>query len=277
MVSVSPGSEPTRTLATPPRPASERRERLHLVASAAPAAQEALAALERAYESVPVEAADVVVVLGGDGFMLESLHRFLGTGRPLFGMNRGTVGFLMNEYAEDGVLERLARADRVRLYPLRMVATRSSGDVTEALAFNEVSLFRQTRQAARLALGIDGVPRLHELVCDGVLVATPAGSTAYNLSANGPVVPLRAALLALTPLSPFRPRRWRGALIPSSSWIQVRVLDPAKRPVSAVADHVEVRDVVEVEVWEDRASELRVLFDPGRDLHERILTEQFAE
>lgn len=267
----------TRTVPAPGPPSAPRSyERAHFVASPTPPAQAAREALERRYGGADLDRADVVVVLGGDGFMLEALHRFLGTGLPLFGMNRGTVGFLMNEYREEALLERIQAADRAHLHPLRMVATTTAGDRHEVRAFNEVSLLRQTRQAAKLALGVDGVVRLEELVCDGVLVATAAGSTAYNLSASGPIIPLRAPLLALTPISPFRPRRWRGALIPSSSWVHARVLDGSKRPVSAAGDHAEVRDVTEVEVWQDGAAEVLVLFDPGRDLHERILGEQFT-
>ncbi|MFZ1427872.1 MAG: NAD kinase [Geminicoccaceae bacterium] len=239
-------------------------------------AQRALTELQATYATVAPEDADVVVALGGDGFMLETLHRYLDQRIPIYGMNLGTVGFLLNGYRPVGLLERIVGATRVGLYPLRMRAVRPNGAVHEGLAINEVSLFRETRQAASVAIEIDGVCRMPELVCDGVLVATPAGSTAYNLSAHGPIIPLGANLLALTPISPFRPRRWRGALLPSRSRFALRVLDPAKRPVSAVADFTEVRDVASVEIWEDRTLSLRLLFDPEHNLEERILKEQFV-
>ncbi len=239
-------------------------------------AQRALTELQATYATVAPEEADVVVALGGDGFMLETLHRYLDRRIPIYGMNLGTVGFLLNSYRPVGLLERMASATRVGLYPLRMRAVRPNGAVHEGLAINEVSLFRETRQAASVAIEIDGVCRMPELVCDGVLVATPAGSTAYNLSAHGPIIPLGANLLALTAISPFRPRRWRGALLPSRSRFQLKVLDPAKRPVSAVADFTEVRDVASVEIWEDRTLSLRLLFDPEHNLEERILKEQFV-
>lgn len=250
--------------------------RLHFVASAAPEAQAAIAALEARYGGVPAEAADVVVALGGDGLMLQTLHRFMGSGTPIYGMNRGSLGFLMNDYVEDGLIERLAAAERSELRPLAMRAVRIDGSQVSARAINEVSMLRETFQAAKLELSVDGTVRMAELVCDGVLVSTPAGSTAYNLSAHGPIVPLDAALLALTPISPFRPRRWRGALLPAKARVAVRVLEPDKRPVAAVADHFEVRDVATVEIEEDASVALPLLFDPGRSLSERILTEQFG-
>ncbi len=239
-------------------------------------AQRAREELEAIYPTVPPEEAEVVVALGGDGFMLETLHRYLDRRIPIFGMNLGTVGFLLNTYRADGLLERMRAATRVGLYPLRMKAVRTDGEVHEGLAINEVSIFRETRQAASLAIEIDGVCRMPELVCDGALVATPAGSTAYNLSAHGPIIPLGANLLALTAISPFRPRRWRGALLPSRSRFAIKVLNPAKRPVSAVADFTEIRDVASVEIWEDRTLSLRLLFDPEHNLEERILKEQFV-
>jgi NAD+ kinase len=245
------------------------------VAADTPEAEEARLALEGRYAHVAPDKADVIVALGGDGLMLETLHRYLDRGVPIYGMNRGTVGFLMNEYAEDGLIERLDRAQVVNLHPLRMVTTDMAGNVATALAINEVSLLRETRQAAHISISVDGVLRLAELICDGVLVSTPAGSTAYNLSAHGPIIPLGAQLLALTPISAFRPRRWRGALLPCSAEVTLEVLNPTKRPVSAVADYTEVRDVAHVQVREDRTKSLHLLFDPEHNLEERILLEQF--
>jgi NAD+ kinase len=239
-------------------------------------AQEALARLERRYDHVPPGQADVIVALGGDGFMLETLHTHIDRGALIYGMNLGTVGFLLNEFAEEGLLERIRTAVLAPLHPLRMRARLQDGGIQDGLAINEVSLFRETRQAASISIEIDGVVRMPELVCDGVLVATPAGSTAYNLSAHGPILPIGCKLLALTPISPFRPRRWRGALLPSTTRFVLRVLRPLKRPVSAVADYTEVRDVVEVTVWEDRGITLRLLFDAEHNLEERILKEQFV-
>ncbi len=245
------------------------------VASDAHEAQEARARLEARYPTVAPEAADVVVALGGDGFVLETLHRYLERGTPIYGMNCGTVGFLMNLYDEDDLPQRLGRAQKVTLHPLAMTVRDLAGETLEALAINEVSLLRQSRQAARLRLRIDGVVRLEELICDGVLVATPAGSTAYNLSAHGPIVPMGAALLALTPISGFRPRNWRGALLPNTTRVAIEVLDPDKRPVSATADFTEVRNVARVEVREDATTSLHLLFDPEHALEERIIKEQF--
>jgi NAD+ kinase len=245
------------------------------VAADTPEAEQSRLLLEDCYPHVAPDRADIVVALGGDGLMLETLHRFLDREVPIYGMNRGTVGFLMNEYEEKGLMERLERAQRVSLYPLRMDATDERGRTERALAINEVSLLRETRQAAHIAISVDGVLRLAELICDGVLVSTPAGSTAYNLSAHGPIIPIGAQLLALTPISAFRPRRWRGALLPCSAHVELRVLNPAKRPVSAVADYTEVRDVVHVTVREDRTKALHLLFDPEHNLEERILREQF--
>lgn len=247
------------------------------VASDTPRAQEALRALRKTYTVVanPQEA-DIIVALGGDGFMLHTLREFIGAGKPIYGMNRGTVGFLMNEYLATGLPDRIARADALRLAPLRMRVTCVDGRTEEALAINEVSLFRETRQAAKIDIRVDGVARLNGLVCDGVLLATPAGSTAYNLSAHGPIVPLGAGVLALTPISAFRPRRWRGALLPQSAKVEFDVRDTKKRPVSAVADSTEVRDVKYVEIVEDRGTTATILFDPEHNLEERILKEQFA-
>lgn len=250
--------------------------RLRFVAADTDEARAAQACLEARYGKVENDHVDAIVALGGDGFMLETLHAALDSRTPIYGMNLGTVGFLLNGYHEDNLVERVAQATPVDLFPLRMRAELASGEIVEALGINEVSVFRETRQAASLAVDIDGICRLPQLSCDGILVATPAGSTAYNLSAHGPIIPLGANLLALTPISPFRPRRWRGALLPSRSRFNIRVLNPAKRPVSAVADYTEVRDVVRIEVWEDRSIASRLLFDPEHNLEERILKEQFV-
>lgn len=246
------------------------------VASSAETAQRALADLTCQYDTVPPEDADVIVALGGDGFMLETLHRFIGLGIPIFGMHRGTVGFLMNAFEPDGLLDRIANATAVELTPLRMRVETIDGRHIDAVAINEVSLLRETRQTAHVCVKIDGVVRIDELMADGVLVATPAGSTAYNLSAHGPVVPLSSQVLCLTPISAFRPRRWRGALLPRNALVRFEVLDPAKRPVLAVADFTEVRDVRWVEVEEDTEVSFTLLFDPEHDLEERVLKEQFV-
>ncbi len=228
------------------------------------------------YHDAGEEKADIIVALGGDGFMLLTLHAFRDSGKPVYGMNLGAVGFLMNEYNADGLEQRLDAAESARLHPLRMIA--HAGDKThEMLAFNEVSLLRQTRQAAKLRIVIDDKVRIEELICDGALVSTPAGSTAYNLSAHGPILPIDAALLALTPISAFRPRRWRGALLPRRASTRFEILEAAKRPVSAVADDQEVRNVTSVEVAEDRSVTVTLLFDEGSSLDERILAEQFAD
>jgi len=256
-------------------PNSRRFEKISFVASETAEAQRALATLVGRYGRVAPEEADVIVALGGDGLMLQTLHRHMHDNIPIYGMNRGSVGFLMNEYREDEVRDRLERADVTRIHPLAMVAYDVRGHTHQGLAINEVSLFRQTHQAAKLRLSIDGRVRLEELICDGVLVATPAGSTAYNLSAYGPILPIDARLLALTPISPFRPRRWRGALLPNAARIAIDVLEPDKRPVSAVADHNETRSIVRVEVEEATGIDLFMLFDPGHTLDERILIEQF--
>ncbi len=220
--------------------------------------------------------ADVIVALGGDGLMLECLHSALASGKPVYGMNCGSVGFLMNEFSETDLPGRIARAQASALHPLRMHAITASGVVEEAVAMNEVSLLRQLRQAAKIRIHVDHRERLAELICDGVLISTPAGSTAYNLSAHGPIIPLSANLLPLTPISAFRPRRWRGALLPSTVDVLFEILEPDKRPVSAVADFTEVRNVVSVAVSEDRSISATVLFDPDRALSERIITEQFT-
>lgn len=239
----------------------------------------ALAARERLvtlYGDHPAKEAAVIVALGGDGLMLECLHQVLGTSQPVYGMNCGSVGFMMNEYNEADLPLRISRALSSVLHPLRMHAVTASGVVEEAMALNEVSLLREGRQAAKVRISVDQRERLSELICDGVLISTPAGSTAYNLSAHGPIVPLSANLLPLTPISAFRPRRWRGALLPSTVDVLFEVLEPDKRPVAAVADFTEVRDVISVAVNEDRSLGATVLFDPDRALSERIITEQFT-
>ena len=218
-----------------------------------------------------------LVALGGDGHMLQTLHRHIKRQVPIYGMHRGSVGFLMNTYRETRLIERLKAATPVTVHPLRMRATTANGKEHDALAINEVSLLRETRQAAKIRIMVDGKPRISELICDGVMVATPAGSTAYNLSAQGPILPIDAALLALTPISAFRPRRWRGALLPHRAKVRFEILESAKRPVSAVADDFEVRDVIAVDVAEDRSIAMTMLYDAGHNLDERILSEQFSD
>lgn len=251
-------------------------DRIAFVASSSPSAQTARTALSEQYGNHDPTQADVIVPLGGDGFMLESMHRFSDLGTLMFGMNRGTVGFLMNTYDPDGLPERVARAHLQPLRPLRMLAESEGGARLEAVAFNEVSMLRQERQAANLRIIINGRERMDALVCDGIIVATAAGSTAYNLSANGPIIPIGSPLLALTPISPFRPRRWRGALLAAGAHIRVEVIERWKRPVSAVADHKEARNVISVEIAEDPDTEVNMLFDADHNLEERILTEQFS-
>ncbi len=253
-----------------------RYDRIAFLASATPEAEEARERLLARYGDADPTHADVIVALGGDGFMLQTLHRHLGSGLPIYGMHRGTVGFMMNDYHEGTLRERLAVAQTTIIHPLIMRTRDGENQTQEHRAFNEVSLFRQRHQAARLRLLIDGKVRLPELVADGALVATPAGSTAYNLSAQGPIIPINAPLLALTPISPFRPRRWRGALLPDTALITMEVLDPVKRPVAAVADHDEVRNVRAVDVRMDHSLSVNLLFDPGHNLDERILSEQFG-
>lgn len=250
-------------------------ERVAFVASEHAEARAARVRLIERYGDADPGSAEAIVALGGDGLMLQTLHRFLGQKIPIYGMHRGSVGFLMNDYREAGLLERIARSEITTIHPLSMVARDQSGRTHEALAINEVSLFRQSYQAAKLRISIDGKVRLEELVCDGALVSTPAGSTAYNLSAYGPILPIDAQLLALTPISPFRPRRWRGALLPNEARIEIEVLEADKRPVSAVADHFETRFVSHVAVDEASKVDLFMMFDPGHSLDERILSEQF--
>ncbi len=249
---------------------------LAFVASDRPEALQARQALVARYGSTPEAEADVIVALGGDGQMLETLHGNLRRRTPVFGMNRGSVGFLMNDYEEDGLLERIASAERTVIHPLQMDAWTESGEVHTGLAINEVSLLRQTRQSAKLRITVDGRVRLEELSCDGCMVATPAGSTAYNLSAHGPIIPLDARILALTPISAFRPRRWRGALLSHGARVSFDVLEADKRPVSATADNFEVRRVARVEVRERRDIALTMLFDAGRSYEERVMAEQFS-
>ncbi len=253
-----------------------RLGQIAFVAAPTALAQDAAQRLKDRYGDCAFEKAAVIVPLGGDGFMLQTLHRVLGRPIPVYGMNCGSVGFLMNSFREDGLIERLMLAQAAVLHPLRMHAITAGGAVAEALAFNEVSLLRQLAQAAKIRITIDGRVRLPELICDGVLVSTPAGSTAYNLSAHGPIVPLSAGLLPMTPISAFRPRRWRGALLPSAADVLFEVLEADKRPVAAVADSTEVRDVVSVAVCEDRTVSVTVLFDPDQGLSERIIAEQFT-
>jgi len=252
------------------------REKLHFVASATPEAREALDRLRGLYNAVPAEEADVIVALGGDGFMLETLHKHLERHLPIYGMNKGTVGFLMNDYSEDGLVERISKAVSASIHPLSMKATCAEGVSVEALAINEVALLRQSRQAAKIRISIDGRVRLSELVCDGVLLATPAGSTAYNLSAHGPILPVSSNVFALTPISAFRPRRWRGAILPREAAVTFEILEPRHRPVSATADQIEARNIVEVRVRENRGVSLEMLFDSEHGLEERILKEQFV-
>jgi NAD+ kinase len=250
--------------------------RIAVVAAETDTAQQALEELCNRYPCVPPERAEIIIPLGGDGFMLETLHRFRSKGVPIFGMHRGSVGFLMNPYRLDGLEERLSAAQPVVLHPLEMTAVDERGTRRCALAFNEVSLLRESRQAAKLRISVDGVVRIDELMADGILVATPVGSTAYNLSAHGPIIPLGAGVLAMTPISAFRPRRWRGALLPHQAKVRIDALESDKRPVSAVADFTEARDVVIVEIRENRDIAMTLLFDREFNLEERVLKEQFA-
>ena len=246
-----------------------------IVASETAAAQRAAQRLIAQYGSVEPKSADVIVALGGDGFMLQTLHSYMATGIPIYGMNQGTIGFLMNEFRAAGLRERLAAAVENEIRPLEMVAVDVDGEEHVALAINEVSIFRQSYQAARLKIVIDEQVRMEELICDGVMVATPTGSTAFNLSAQGPIIPLDAPLLALTPVSAFRPRRWRGALLPNHQTVVIHTLEPEKRPVNAVADHTEVKSVLKVTIRVSRQARSLILFDKDHSWDERILAEQF--
>ena len=238
-------------------------------------AQEALARLKARYANVGTDEADIIVALGGDGFMLQTQLDFMSSGKPVYGMNKGTVGFLMNAYRDDDLMARLASAKRAIIHPLNMTVIDADGREHKSSAFNEVSLFRQSAQAANFRIEIDGLERMAGLVCDGVMVATPQGSTAYNLSAHGPILPLKAPLLALTPVSPFRPRNWRGALLPNTSTVKITALEADKRPVNAVADNTEIKSAIEVSIHEDRDATGILLFDPEHSWEERILDEQF--
>jgi NAD+ kinase len=258
-------------MATLPR----KFERIAFVASDVQEARSALERLTARYGNAPVGEAEAIVALGGDGLMLQTLHRHMHDRMPIYGMNRGSVGFLTNEYQEDDLPRRLAAAEVSIIHPLAMRAFDRDGHPHDGLAINEVHLFRETYQAAKLRIAIDGKVRLEELICDGALVATPAGSTAYNLSVFGPILPIDAPLLALTPISAFRPRRWRGALLPNAAKIRFDVLEAEKRPVSAVADHTETRSVVRVDVEQADGIDIFMMFDPGHNLDERILSEQF--
>ncbi len=255
---------------------AQRFKHIAFVAGATPEAREAYDRLAARYGNVEPKDADVIVALGGDGLMLQTLHKFMNSGKPIYGMHRGTVGFLMNDFAADHLVERLTAAHITVIHPLVMHARDAQGRTHEHRAINEVSLFRQSAQAAHLRILIDGKERLAEMVADGVLVATPAGSTAYNLSAQGAIIPINAPLLALTPISPFRPRRWRGALLPDNAKVTIEVMEADKRPVAAVADHDEVRSVRSVDIEMDHGVSLNMLFDPGHNLDERILREQFG-
>ena len=256
-------------------PRRRKNASIAFISSGGAEARAAQGRLARLYNGVAPEAADVIVALGGDGLMLQTLHAFMNTGKPIYGMNCGSVGFLMNEFSETKLAERLAAARPTNIHPLAMRALDASGKKHNAYAINEVSLLRQSYQAAKLEIAIDGHVRLEELICDGLLVATPAGSTAYNLSAHGPILPIYAPLLALTPISAFRPRTWRGALIPDDVTVKITALEADKRPINAVADNVEFKSVVEVTVAQDRKAQSIILFDPDHSWDERILTEQF--
>jgi NAD+ kinase len=250
--------------------------KIAFTASRAETAQTAMQTLSARYGSFPAEEADVIVALGGDGFMLQTLHDTQSLGAPVYGMNRGTIGFLMNEYAEADLVERLSAAEEAVINPLVMLATHADGRTSKALALNEVALLREGPQAAKLRISVDGRVRMEELVCDGALVATPAGSTAYNYSAHGPILPIGADVLALTAMAAFRPRRWRGALLPKTATVRFDVLEPEKRPVMADADGNSYRDVVTVEITSDPLIAHRILFDPGHGLEERLISEQFT-
>jgi NAD+ kinase len=250
--------------------------KIAIVSSGSPDADAAAALLTERYGDAPLAEADVVVALGGDGLMLQTMHRLMHSGKPIYGMNRGSVGFLMNDWRATGLTRRLSAAERSIVHPLLMTATDLKGRTRTARAINEVHLLRQSYQAAKLRILVDGHPRLDELIADGVLLATPAGSTAYNLSVNGPILPLNAPLLALTPISPFRPRRWTGALLPDQAAVTIEVLEADKRPVAAVADHTEIRTVAQVDIALDRQTDIVILHDPGHSLDERILREQFG-
>ena len=249
--------------------------KLHFVSSQAPEAIKAAQKLKHLFGQAQLDGADVIVALGGDGLMLETVHTVLESGQAIFGMNRGSVGFLMNEFETEGLVDRITAATETIIHPLKMTVTDKQATTHSALAFNEVSMLRQRHQAAKLRISIDGKIRLDELVCDGIIVATPAGSTAYNLSAHGPILPINSPLLALTPISPFRPRRWRGAILSHEAVVEIEMLEADKRPVSAVADQTEFRDIIKVVVSEDEKRSARMLLDHGHTLAERVMNEQF--
>jgi NAD+ kinase len=251
-------------------------KRIAFLASTSEEAQSAFADLVKRYQNIPADEADAIVALGGDGFMLRVMHDYKDANKPIYGMNRGSVGFMMNAYTPDDLPARLARAEPVTLRPLVMTTITMSGKKEEAIAINDVSLFREIQQAAKIKITVDDIVRLEELICDGILLCTPAGSTAYNLSAHGPIVPIASDVLCLTPISAFRPRRWRGAILPNNARVKFEILEGQKRPVSACADAYEVRNVASVEVSLDTSTNLTMLFDPEHDLEERILSEQFA-
>ena len=250
-------------------------KKIHFVSSDNKDAKDAKDNLVKKYKDYSAPEADVIVALGGDGLMLQTLHDNIDEAKPIFGINKGSVGFLMNDYNDDNLLERIESATLTKVYPLQMTV-KTEQDEVSAKAINEVSLLRQTYQAAKIKIKIDDKIRLEELICDGILLATPAGSTAYNLSAHGPILPITSNLLALTPISAFRPRRWKGALLPHDSIVEIEILEKNKRPVSAVADNLEIRDIESVKITEDRKTELFMLFDPETNLEEKILEEQFT-
>lgn len=250
-------------------------KKIAFTAARQPQAQEALKRLKAKYSHVPANKADIIVALGGDGYMLRSLHRYMKRGVPIYGMNRGSVGFLMNGYSEKALKRRIAKAEAIEVHPLVMKATDLNGKKHTAIAINDVSLLRQTRLTAKISIEVDGINRLEGMICDGVLLSTPAGSTGYNLSAHGPIIPLGGGVLALTPISAFRPRQWRGALLPHDATVTFRIQDPEERKVSAVADYTEIRSVTEVTVMEDRSRSVTMLHDPEHNFEERILKEQF--
>ena len=249
--------------------------RVAVVTNETSGAETAAARLRGQFGDVALEDADYVIALGGDGLMLQTLHRAMRSDKPVYGMNFGSVGFMMNDFSEENLIARLEAAQRTEIYPLSMDVVDGSGRHQTALALNEVSLFRSTHQAAKIQISVDSEVRLEELICDGILLSTPAGSTAYNLSAHGPILPIEAPLLALTPISPFRPRRWRGAILSNRAKVRFTLREAEKRPVSAVADNVEIQNVREVTVYEDRSHGVTLLFDPGKSLEERVLSEQF--
>ncbi|MGI9380772.1 MAG: NAD kinase [Methyloligellaceae bacterium] len=250
--------------------------KIAFVASAVKEAQQAVQRLKQNYGDVTPDEADAIVVLGGDGLMLQTLHSNGIRNQPIYGMNFGSVGFLMNEYSEEDLIDRLQKAETNVIHPLRSLVRAADGSERLCMAINEVALFRQSYQAAKLRVSVDGKVRLQEMICDGILLATPAGSTAYNLSVHGPIIPLNSPLLALTPISPFRPRRWRGAILKNEAKVVIEVLEAEKRPVSVGTEMEEIKSALKVEIAEDQNISIRLMFDPGHALDERILSEQFS-